>query len=151
MKDPTIDMLQQAIRKMYEYYDSEQIDEHLAQFHIMLRRTTTVSDDIKDLIGKELFMSNQYAEFLKQHPYIDEEIHRCKDEFLAKGEVNRAHKSILKILRAHCPDLFDKLVELPKQLDRIQDIEILEKIEDAALESDAQRVQALIETNAPTE
>ncbi len=100
-------------------------------------------------------MSSQYAEFLKQHPYIDEEIHRRKDEFLAKGEVkgevNRAHKSILKILRAHCPDLFDKLVELPKQLDRIQDIEILEKIEDAALESDAQRVQALIETNAPTE
>jgi hypothetical protein len=151
MKDPTIDMLRQAIRKMYEYYDSEQIDEHLAQFHIMLRRTTTVSDDIKDLIGKELFMSNQYAEFLKQHPYIDEEIHRRKDEFLAKGEVNRAHKSILKILRTHCPDLFGKLVELSKRLDCIQDIEILDKIEDAALESDAQRVQALIETNAPTE
>jgi hypothetical protein len=96
-------------------------------------------------------MSSQYIDFLKHHPYIDEEIHRRKDEFLAKGEVNRAHKSILKILRTHCPDLFDKLVELPKQLDRIQDIEILEKIEDAALESDAQRVQALIETNAPTE
>ena len=155
MKDPTVDMLRQAIRKTYEYYDSEQIDEHLAQFHIMLRRTTTVSDGIKDLIGKELFMSNQYAEFLKQHPYIDEEIHRCKDEFLAegdaKGEVNRAHKSILKILRTHCPDLFDKLVELPKRLDRIQDIEILEKIEDAALASNVRYVQALIETNAPVE
>ena len=129
---------------MYEYYDSERIDEHLAQFHIMLRRTTTVSDDIKDLIGKELFMSNQYAEFLKQHPYIDEEIHRRKDEFSAEGEVNRAHKSILKILRTHCPDLFDNVIELPKRLESIQDIEVLEKIEDAGLASDGENAQALI-------
>lgn len=118
---------------------------------IMLRRTTTVSDDIKDLIGKELFMSNQYAEFLKQHPYIDEEIHRRKNEFLAEGEVNRAHKSILKILRTHCSDLFDNIVELPKRLERIQDIGILEKIEDAALASDSQNAQKLIETNVPLE
>ena len=151
MKDPTIDMLRRAIREINEYYNAERCGERLAQFHVVLSRTTTVSDDIKDLIGKELFMSNQYAEFLKQHPYIDEEIHRRKDEFLAEGEVNRAHKSILKILRTHCPDLFEKLVELPKRLDCIQDIEILEKIEDAALASDVQYVQALIETNAPVE
>jgi hypothetical protein len=141
----------QLWREIYEYYDSERVDEHLAQFHIILRRTTTVSDDIKDLIGKELFMSNQYAEFLKQHPYIDQEIHRREDELLAEGEVNRAHKSILKIRRTHCPDLFDKIVELPKRLERIQDIEILEKIEDAALASDGQNVQILVETNDPTE
>jgi len=96
-------------------------------------------------------MSNQYAEFLKQHPYIDEEIRRRKDELLTKGEVNRAHKSILKILHTHCPDLFDNIVELPKRLERIQDTEILEKIEDAGLASDGQNAQTLIETNAPLE
>ena len=68
-----------------------------------------------------------------------------------EGEVYRAHKSILKILRVHCPDLFDKIVELPKRLERIQNIEALEKIEDAGLASDSQNAQTLIETNAPLE
>ncbi len=151
MKDPTVDMLRQAIREIREYYNSERSSERLSQFHLVLSRTTTVPDDIKDMIGKELYMSSQYIDFLKQHPYIREEIENRSEELLTKGEINRAHKSILKILRTHCPDLFDKLVELPKRLDCIQDIEILDKIEDAALASDVQRVQALIETNAPTE
>ena len=96
-------------------------------------------------------MSSQYIDFLKQHPYIREEIENRKEELLTKGEINRAHKSILKILRTHCPDLFVKLVEFPKRLDCIRNIEVLDKIEDAALESDVERVQALIETNTPTE
>ena len=151
MKDPTVDMLRQAIREIREYYNAERSCEHLSQFHLVLSRTTTVPDDIKDMIGKELYMSSQYIDFLKQHPYIQRELENRSEELLTKGEINRAHKSILKILRTHCPDLFDNVVELPKRLERIQNIEILEKIEDAGLASDGKNAQVLIETNAPLE
>ena len=30
-------------------------------------------------------MSTQYIDFLRQHPYIDEELHRREDELLAKA------------------------------------------------------------------
>ena len=100
-------------------------------------------------------MSTQYIDLLKRYLYIQQEIDKRKDEILAeskvKGEVYRAHKSILKILHTHCPDLFDKIVELPKRLERIQNIEALEEIEDAGLASDEQHAQTLIETNAPLE
>jgi len=99
-------------------------------------------------------MSTQYIDLLKRYPYIRQEIDKRKDELLAKskvkGEVYRAHKSILKILHTHCPDLFDKIVELPKRLERIQDIEILEQIENAGLASDGQGVWALVKANDPT-
>jgi hypothetical protein len=53
MKDPTVDMLRQAIREMRAYYSPERIDERLAQFHLVLYGTTTVSNEVKDLIGKD--------------------------------------------------------------------------------------------------
>jgi hypothetical protein len=114
-----------------------------------------VPDEIKDMIGKELFMSTQYAEFVKLHPYIRQELENRKEELLAegeiKGEIKYAHKSILKILHTNCPDILNELVELPKLLGCIKNVETLEKIEDAALASDKQSIQTLIEMHAPTE
>jgi hypothetical protein len=151
MKGPTLDMLCQAIREIRKYYGSERCYERLFQFHVILSRTTTVPDEIKDMIGKELFMSTQYAEFVKLHPYIRQELENRKEELLAEGEIKYAHKSILKILHTNCPDILNELVELPKLLGCIKNVEVLEKIEDAALASDRQSIQTLIETHAPTE
>ena len=151
MKDPTLDMLRQAIKEIREHYGSEQCYERLFQFHVILSRTTTVPDEIKDMIGKELFMSTQYAEFVKLHPYIRQELENRREELLVKGEIKYAHKSILKILHTNCPDLLDEVIELPRLLGYIRNIEVLEKIEDAALASDKQNVRTLIETYAHTE
>jgi hypothetical protein len=140
MKDPTVDMLQQAIQEMRAYYSLEQIGERLAQFHVVLYGTTTVPDEVKNLIGKELSMSTQYADFMAQNPLFQQK--------LQERDINRLRKSILKILRINFSDTFD---ELAKQIGRIQNIEILEKIEDAGLASDKQNVQALIEKNASAE
>ncbi|HEX3641720.1 MAG TPA: hypothetical protein VHV10_10550, partial [Ktedonobacteraceae bacterium] len=57
-------------------------------------------------------------------------------------------ESILNALRSH---FSDTLVELAKRLGRIQNIEVLEKIEEAALVSDLQHVWTLVKANDPTE
>jgi hypothetical protein len=108
-----------------------------------------VPDKIKDRIGKELFMSTQYAEFVKLHPYIRQELENRKEELLVEGEIKYAHKSILKILHTNCSDLLKELVELPRLLGYIRNVEVLDK--DAALASDKQSVRTLIETYAPIE
>jgi len=151
MKDPTVGMLRRAIREIYEYYDSERVDEHLAQFHIILRRTTTVSDDIKDMIGKELFMSNQYAEFLKQHPYIDEEIHRREDELLAKGEAEGKVEVILEMLRIHFSEATAELVKLALRRVDIRDAEVMGPLKEATTHLDEQGVNRWLKDHLPAE
>jgi hypothetical protein len=89
-------------------------------------------------------MSTQYVDFMTKNPLFK----RMLEEREAAGEVNRLQKSIFKILRANFPDTFD---ELAKQGGRIRNAEVLERIEDAALVPDEQRVQTLAETNASAE
>jgi len=140
MKDPTIDMLQQAIREIHEFYEPERAVEHLAHFTVVLYGTTTVPNKVKDLIEKELSMSTQYVDFMTKNALFQ--------QMLREREINRLQKSVLKILRANFPDTFD---ELAKHVGRIHNAEVLEKIEDAALVPDKQGVQTLAETNAPLE
>jgi len=144
MKDPTVDMLRQAIREIREFYESERAIERLAQFYCVLYGTTTVPDEVKDLIEKELSMSSQYVDFMTQTPLFQQLL----KEREAKGKIEGLRTSVLKILRANFPDMFD---ELAKYIGRIQNAEVLEKIEDAALVPDRQRVRTLAETNAPAE
>ncbi len=84
MKDPTVDMLRQAIKEIHQYPD--RCGERLAQFHVVLSRTTTVPDNIKDMIGKELSMSTQYSEFMQQNPIFLDKLRQCKAEGEGKAK-----------------------------------------------------------------
>jgi len=64
------------------------------------------------------------------------------------GRVDLFTESILSAVRSHYSEM---LLEFTKRLGRIQDVEALEKIEQAALVSDIQRVLSLVRANDPTE
>jgi len=54
---------------------------------------------------------------------------------------------LISAVRSHYSEM---LLEFTKRLGRIQDVEALEKIEQAALVSDIQRVLSLVRANDPT-
>ncbi len=76
-------------------------------------------------------MSKQYAEFLKQHPYIDEEIHRREDELLAKGEAEGKVEVILEMLRIHFSEATAELVKLALRRVDIRDAEVMGPLKEA--------------------
>jgi len=145
MKDLTADLLKQAIREIIQHYSSREGAEHLMWFHLMLKRTTTVSDEDKRIVEEELDMYSQYKDFLKENPVV----HQFMIESEKKGEIERLRKSILKNLRIH---FSDSLVELAKQvLGDIQDVEALDQLEDLAFTSDEQSLRASLMQHLPAQ
>ncbi len=143
MKDPTIDMLRQAIREINEYYTTERCGERLVQFHVVLSRTTTVPNDIKDMIGKELSMSTEYIDFMTQNPPFQQMLR----EHEAKGEI----KMILQLLRAQFSEEIAELVKLALRGVDIQDAEVMGPLEEAVAHLDKQGIDRWVKDHLPTE
>jgi len=100
-------------------------------------------------------MSNQYAEFLKQHPYIDQEIHRREDELLSKGEakgkVEGKVEVILEMLRIHFSEATAELVKLALRRVDIRDAEVIGPLEKATTHLDEQGVNQWLKDYLPAE
>jgi hypothetical protein len=147
MKKPTVDMLRQAIKEIHEYYNPERCGERLAQFHVVLSRTTTVPDNIKDMIGKELSMSTQYAEFMEQNPLFLEKLRKCKAEGKIEGEI----EVILQLLHTHFSEATAELVELALRRVDMRDAEAIRPLKEAAVKLDEQGVKRWVKDHLPAE
>jgi len=147
MKDPTVGMLRQAIREIREFYEPQRAIEHLAQFHCVLYGTTTVSDNVKDMIGKELSMSSQYAEFMQQNPLFQQILRERESKSLAEGEI----KVILQLLHTHFSAATAELVELALRKVDIRDAEIIGPLKEATVKLDEQGVNNWVKEHLPTE
>jgi predicted transposase YdaD len=167
MKDPTVDMLRQAIKEIHEYYNSERCGERLAQFHVVLSRTTTVPDNIKDMIGKELSMSTQYSEFMQQNPIFLEKLRQCeaeswkagkaagkaegKAEGKIEGKTEGEIEMILQLLHTHFSEATAELAELSLRRVDIRDAEVIRPLKDATVKLDEQGVNTWMKDHLPPE
>ncbi len=151
MKGLTVDMLRQAIREIDEYYNPERCGERLAQFHVVLSRTTTVPDDIKDLIGKELSMSSQYAEFMQQNPLYQEKLQACKTEAWTEGKIEGEIEMILQLLCTQFSEATAELVKLALRRVDIRDAEVMGPLKEATTHLDKQGIDRWVKEHFPAE
>ena len=161
MKDPTIDMLRQAIKEIHEY--PERCGERLAQFHVVLSRTTTVPDTIKDMLGKELSMSTQYADFMQQNPLFLDKLRQCeaeswkagkaegKAEGKTEGKTEGEIEVILQLLHTHFSEATAELAELALRRVDIRDAEVIRPLKDATVKLDEQGVNTWVKDHLPAE
>jgi len=149
MKDLTADLLKQAIREIIQHYGPRQGAEHLMWFHLMLKRTTTVSDEAKRIVEEELDMHSQYKDFLKENPVVHQFIIEGEIRGEIKGKIEGVREAILRTLSLR---FSDSLVELARQvLGDIQDIEALYQLQDVAVMSDEQGVRASLTQHFPVQ
>ena len=140
-------MLWQAIREIREFYEPQRAIEHLAQFHCVLYGTTTVSDDVKDLIGKELSMSSQYAEFMQQNPLFQQILREREAKSLAEGKV----ELILEMVRIHFSEAKAELVKLALRKVDIRDAEVMGPLKEATTHLDEQGIDSWVKDHLPAE
>lgn len=134
MKDPSVALLKQAIKEIWDYYDQKRAIELLSQFGVMLKRTTTVSESNKQKFQEALNMYTRYQKFLIQNPDVEQIAKQQKMEGKMEGKIESKVESILNILDIRFSN--DMLIDLAKQaLGSIHDIEILGKLEREALRS----------------
>ena len=149
MKDPTVDMLRQAIKEIHQYPD--RCGERLAQFHVVLSRTTTVPDNIKDMIGKELSMSTQYSEFMQQNPIFLDKLRQCKAEGKIEGKAEGEIEVILQLLHTHFSEATAELAALALRRVDIRDAEVIRPLKDATVKLDEQGVNTWVKDHLPPE
>src|SRR5256886_1544527 len=70
MKNATVELLTQAVREMHEVEDRPQFTRHLAWFHTMLGRTTTVSQEDKLKMKEVLRMQYPGFALFREDPVI---------------------------------------------------------------------------------
>jgi len=151
MKDPKPHLLKQAIHEIRQHYSPREAVEHLAWFHSMLKRTTTMLGEDKLLVEEELNMSTQYKDFLKENPvvhqFILESEMKGKIEGEMKGKVEGMREMLLKYLRTR---FSDSLVELAQQaLRSIENTEVLDALGQEAFTSDEQSLRASLAQHLP--
>ncbi len=130
MKQPSVALLKQALKEIWEYYDERRAIDRLTQFVTMLDRTTTVSASNKQKVREALKMYTPYQKFISQNPDVKQYGQQKKME----GKIEYAQESILKILNFRFSN--DMLIDLAKQaLGNIHDIEVLGQLEHEALRS----------------
>jgi len=91
MKDPSLDLLRQALKEMVQHYSRPKLGYRLMWFAHILRRTDTVSEQDKQTIQEEFEMSYNYDELVRDDPTIQ----RLLAQSMAEGEA-RAEKKALK-------------------------------------------------------
>jgi ribosomal protein L29 len=92
MNRPSVDLLKQALREMHEHDDPERFGYHVEWFDTMLSRTTTVSDEDKNIIQEHLRMHYQLHPLLAENPTIQSVI----AEGIAEGIAKEVAKEVAK-------------------------------------------------------
>ncbi len=103
-KEPTVDLLKQALQEMFQVYDRHELGYRFGWFYNILRRTGTMSEEDKQIIEKELKVQFNYQELIKDDPVIQElfaerEL-KGKAEGKAEGEIKATKDDILSVLTA---------------------------------------------------
>ena len=143
MKNPTVDLLKQAVQEMHEHDDPSQFVHHVEWFDTMLSRTTTVSRKDKILIKEHLRMQYKLHPLLAENPTIQ--------SVIAEETAKRATKELAVSLQEAIIDLINDRFSTPvvtrvqQTIAPSQDIKRLKKlIPQIARASDEEEVHALL-------
>lgn len=69
-KEPTVALLKQALQEMFQVYKRHDLGHRFMWFYHILRRTTTMSEEDKQIIKDVLKMQYNYQELIKDDPII---------------------------------------------------------------------------------
>jgi predicted transposase YdaD len=86
MKDPSLDLLRQALKEMAQHYSRPILGYRLIWFSYILRRTDTMSAQDKQTIEEELGMLYNYDEIVRDDPVIQRLLAQSMAEGEARGE-----------------------------------------------------------------
>ena len=84
MKEPSVQLLTQALREMAHHYDRPKLAYRFMWFSHMLRRTDTMSDQDKETIREEIKMLYGYEEIIQDDPVIQNLL--AQRELMGKAE-----------------------------------------------------------------
>ena len=150
MKDPTVDLLKQALEEMHEHDDPTQFAHHVEWFDTMLSRTTTVSKKDKHLIKEHLRMQYKLHPLLAENPDIQSVI----AEGIAKGEVKIEARVLQEAIIDLINDRFSTQVatRVQQTIAPSQDIQQLKKlIPQIARAADEKEVYTLLNQYFPVQ
>jgi predicted transposase YdaD len=103
-KEPTVDLLRKALKEMTQVYKRHELGYRLMWFYRILRRTTTMSEQDKLIIEKELKMQFNYEDLIQDDPVVQnllaERELKGKTEGNVEGELKARKESILSLLTA---------------------------------------------------
>ncbi len=150
MKDPTVDLLMQALEEMHEHDDPPQFLHHVEWFDTMLARTTTVSEEDKHLVKEHLRMQYQLHPLLAENPTIQSVIAEESAKRVAKEVAENLQEMIIDLIN----DRFSTQVvtQVQQAITPSQDIEQLKKLHrQIARVADEEEVHALLSQYFPAQ
>ncbi len=105
-KKPGVQLLKQALQEMYEYHNKQNLSEHLIWFQSILGRTTTVTEEEKQIIEEVLKVQYQIDPLVRENPTVVSIVAEAeakakaegKAEGRIEGEIKGLHRGILAIM-----------------------------------------------------
>jgi len=148
MKNPSLDLLREALREMTQHYSRPTLGYRLMWFSHILRRTDTMSEQDKQTIEEELGMLHNYDELVRDDPVIQRLLIERELEGKALGKIEDIKDSILSILSIRfSPALAD---QAQSTVMFIQDYEALKRLHRQLLKADDEK-SALLVLDLPDE
>ena len=119
-KEPRVDLLRKALQEMFQVYDRHELGYRFSWFYSILRRTSTMSEEDKQILEKELKVQFNYQELFAERELKSK----------AEGKVEGLQQSIMNFLQARFPALA-ATPQARQAVASIQDIERLDLLQQA--------------------
>ena len=143
-KAPTVDLMKKALHEMSQVYDRPQLAYRFRWFYSILRRTSTISAEDKQIIDKELRVQFNYQELIEDDPVIQSLLAERELKGKAEGRVEGLQESILNFLQARFPVLA-ATSQVQQAVASIEDLEKLDLLQQALyIASDEQTVRRFL-------
>src|SRR5579859_4004341 len=101
MANASVPLLKQALAAMKKHYSTREFGARLVRFHLMAKRSITLSEPEKEEIMEELKAHYNYDWFIDENPDVQERITRGKKE----GVVEEAQAMVLEALKESYPEV----------------------------------------------
>src|SRR5712692_7478505 len=139
MKGAHASMLVQAVTEMEQWYTGLHLGRHLVRFRTILRRSTTLSAQEKQIVEDRLHM---YDSLLDEDPDIQERVARAKIE----GQIRGQQRAVLVTVETRFPALVEKAQRVVERLNKPDELNLLRK--QIALAPDEDKAQWALDTLA---
>ncbi len=136
MKGAEANLLSQALKEMAQRYTRQQLDNRVIWFGWIMRRSTTMSDEDKQIVEEELRMQYHYDELIDTNPLVLERVARGEARGEARGKIEGLREAIIKILGKRFPAL---QAQVRQTIASIQDAKMLEELIDQLLVASDER------------
>lgn len=118
----TVPMLVQALTELKKNYKGEKLSRRLLWFRTLLGRATTLPEEDKLIVEKEIDM---FDELLDDDPYLKERDKRVAEKAATQAETQALQRTTVDVVRRRFPSLA-ALAE--KRVDKISSVDVLQEL-----------------------